>query len=84
MAVFSCEAHNDKGLTVSRGVQVNVKGERRAGPRTSGGWGGGGGAWCKLCSQLPCWSSSIPTDSPMTLDKSPTSLAAVFPSVKWE
>ncbi|XP_015981599.2 tyrosine-protein kinase Mer isoform X2 [Rousettus aegyptiacus] len=25
MAVFSCEAHNDKGLTVSRGVQVNVK-----------------------------------------------------------
>lgn len=41
MAVFSCEAHNDKGLTVSRGVQVNVKGERRAGPRTSGGWGGG-------------------------------------------
>lgn len=24
-AVFSCEAHNDKGLTVSRGVQVNIK-----------------------------------------------------------
>ncbi|XP_076989832.1 tyrosine-protein kinase Mer isoform X2 [Tamandua tetradactyla] len=24
-AVFSCEAHNAKGLTVSRGVQVNVK-----------------------------------------------------------
>uniref|UniRef100_A0A8C9A1V6 Tyrosine-protein kinase Mer n=1 Tax=Prolemur simus TaxID=1328070 RepID=A0A8C9A1V6_PROSS len=25
MAVFSCEAHNDKGLTVSKGVQVNIK-----------------------------------------------------------
>ncbi|XP_054978648.1 tyrosine-protein kinase Mer [Sorex araneus] len=24
-AVFSCEAHNDKGLTVSKGVQVNIK-----------------------------------------------------------
>ncbi|XP_053443070.1 tyrosine-protein kinase Mer [Nycticebus coucang] len=25
MAVFSCEAHNDKGLTVSKGVQINIK-----------------------------------------------------------
>ncbi|XP_036894495.1 tyrosine-protein kinase Mer isoform X2 [Sturnira hondurensis] len=25
MAVFSCEAHNDKGLTVSKGIQVNIK-----------------------------------------------------------
>ncbi|XP_013378206.1 PREDICTED: tyrosine-protein kinase Mer isoform X2 [Chinchilla lanigera] len=25
MAIFSCEAHNDKGLTVSKGVQVNIK-----------------------------------------------------------
>ncbi|VTJ91695.1 Hypothetical predicted protein, partial [Marmota monax] len=25
MAVFSCEAHNDKGLTVSEGVQINIK-----------------------------------------------------------
>lgn len=41
MAVFSCEAHNDKGLTVSRGVQVNIKGEHRAGPHTSGDWGWG-------------------------------------------
>ncbi|XP_051039381.1 tyrosine-protein kinase Mer isoform X1 [Phodopus roborovskii] len=24
-AVFSCEAHNDKGLTVSKGVQINIK-----------------------------------------------------------
>ncbi|XP_062065832.1 tyrosine-protein kinase Mer [Lepus europaeus] len=24
-AIFSCEAHNDKGLTVSRGVQINIK-----------------------------------------------------------
>ncbi|XP_066233840.1 tyrosine-protein kinase Mer isoform X2 [Saccopteryx leptura] len=24
-AVFSCEAHNDKGLTVSKGIQVNIK-----------------------------------------------------------
>ncbi|XP_063086049.1 tyrosine-protein kinase Mer isoform X1 [Cavia porcellus] len=24
-AIFSCEAHNDKGLTVSKGVQVNIK-----------------------------------------------------------
>ncbi|XP_064227765.1 tyrosine-protein kinase Mer [Aotus nancymaae] len=25
MAVFSCEAHNDKGLTVSKGAQINIK-----------------------------------------------------------
>ncbi|KAM6179315.1 tyrosine-protein kinase Mer [Erethizon dorsatum] len=25
MAIFSCEAHNDKGLTLSKGVQVNIK-----------------------------------------------------------
>ncbi|XP_059798200.1 tyrosine-protein kinase Mer isoform X2 [Balaenoptera ricei] len=24
-AIFSCEAHNDKGLTVSKGVQINIK-----------------------------------------------------------
>ncbi|KAK7806342.1 hypothetical protein U0070_020194 [Myodes glareolus] len=24
-AVFSCEAHNDKGLTVTKGVQINIK-----------------------------------------------------------
>uniref|UniRef100_A0A8C3WRZ8 Tyrosine-protein kinase Mer n=1 Tax=Catagonus wagneri TaxID=51154 RepID=A0A8C3WRZ8_9CETA len=24
-AIFSCEAHNDKGLTVSEGVQINIK-----------------------------------------------------------
>lgn len=28
-AVFSCEAHNDKGLTVSTGVQINIKGEQQ-------------------------------------------------------
>ncbi|KAL0620128.1 Tyrosine-protein kinase Mer [Plecturocebus cupreus] len=29
MAVFSCEAHNDKGLTVSKGVQINIKGKQQ-------------------------------------------------------
>uniref|UniRef100_A0A4X1VJD9 Tyrosine-protein kinase Mer n=2 Tax=Sus scrofa TaxID=9823 RepID=A0A4X1VJD9_PIG len=24
-AIFSCEAHNDKGLTVSKGIQINIK-----------------------------------------------------------
>ncbi|XP_075418663.1 tyrosine-protein kinase Mer [Tenrec ecaudatus] len=25
MAIFSCEAHNDKGLTVTKGVHINIK-----------------------------------------------------------
>lgn len=42
-AVFSCEAHNEKGLTVSKRIQVNIKGEKRAGPSSvSGSWGGRG------------------------------------------
>lgn len=42
MAVFSCEAHNDKGLTVSKGVQINIKGEQE-GQGSLAGPGGGEG-----------------------------------------
>lgn len=42
-AVFSCEAHNEKGLTVSKRIQVNIKGEKR-GRSLERVWELGGGA----------------------------------------
>lgn len=64
MAIFSCEAHNDKGLTVSRGVQVNVKGERRAGPRTSGGWGVGVGHGASSAASCPVGAQAFRQTAP--------------------
>lgn len=38
-AFFSCEAHNDKGLAVSKGIQVNIKGEKQSQSLSSVGGG---------------------------------------------
>lgn len=78
-AVFSCEAHNDKGLTVSKGVQVNIKGEKRGGLSRRAGSSGSGWGWRAVCALWPGAQAS-PLTASVTLDKSPTSLASVFSS----
>lgn len=57
-AVFSCEAHNDKGLTVSTGAQVNIKGEQQDSP--SAWLGAGGGGRCEPCGQEPGLPHGLP------------------------
>lgn len=69
-AVFSCEAHNEKGLTVSKRIQVNIKGEKR-GRSLERVWELGGGT------------AGAQTDCLCDLGQVPQPLWLVFPSVKW-
>lgn len=56
--IFSCEAHNQKGLTVSKSVQINIKGKCQGVVLQ--------GKHCELCSQQP----GIEPWLPLTLNKS--------------
>ena len=57
--IFSCEAHNQKGLTVSKSVQINIKGKCQGGVLQ--------GKHCELCSQQPGIEPWLPS---VTLNKS--------------
>lgn len=69
-AVFSCEAHNDKGLTVSKGVQINIKGKQRGQvPRARVFWQLVGRQAPTLQPAARVWALASPLTSSVTLDK---------------